>query len=205
MKNVLTILLCLLLFTSKLSAQEEEMQISKHAVELDLFNFERLYNLNYKRAFVINKWAVIPKIGIFIDPLSREGFRVRELERGIGESLPIYVKSYNAVNAGIDFLYGSKRHFLQIGINSMASREFLIKQDGTLESGGVFNYAIQPAIGYRYQKKKNGLYFSASFRPFILRIDAQRNDAGERVRGVHPEFFNSLAILVPRPGIGYSF
>lgn len=205
MKHITIIsLLSLLLFSPKLFAQEE-MQISKHAVELNFFNFDRLYNLNYRRAFVMNKWAVIPKVGLFIDPSSSEGYRDRELEPGIRGTIPIYVKSYNAVNAGIDFLYGGKGHFLQIGINSMASREFLIKKNGTLESGGVLNYAIQPAIGYRYQKERTGLYFSAEFRPLMLRIDAQINDLGDRERFYDLDFRSFPFLLFPNPSFGYSF
>ncbi len=197
-------MLCLLLFSPKLSAQEE-MQISKNAVELDFFNFDRLYNLNYKRAFFMNKCAIIPKVGIFIDPYSREGYRDRELEPGIRGTIPIYVKSFNAVNAGIDFLYGSKKHFLYIGVNSMASREFLIKQDGSLESGSVLNYAIQPAIGYRYQERKEGVYLSVALRPFLLRVDAQKDDLGNRSRFYDFDLRSFPFILFPSPGIGYSF
>jgi hypothetical protein len=125
MKNTIAILLCLLLFSPKLSAQEEEMQISKNAIELDLFNFDRLYNLNYSRAFAKKNWAIIPKVGIYIAPNRGGGHVTRSPASGFFAYTA--AKSNTAVNAGVDFLYGKKKHFLSLGINSMILREFFYR------------------------------------------------------------------------------
>jgi hypothetical protein len=69
MKNTITILLCLLLFSTKLFAQEE-MQISKNAVSLDLLVFDQAYSLNYERVFVGKKNSFVPKVGVYIHPYS---------------------------------------------------------------------------------------------------------------------------------------
>lgn len=203
MKHITIIsLLSLLLFPPKLFAQEE-MQVSKNAVELDFFNFDRLYNLNYSRAFVKKNWAVVPKIGIHIDLSPNDYYSTRSLEFGPPEL--IYVKSSNALNAGIDFLHGREKHFLRLGINSMVAKEFLAKQSSRTELESVLNYAIQPTVGYRFQKRRNGIYFTASLRPFILRIDAQRNETGNIIRVSNYQFIKFPNVLLPSPGIGYSF
>jgi hypothetical protein len=202
MKNTITIFLCFLLFSHKLFAQEK-MQISKNAIGLDLFNFDRLYNLNYSRAFVKKKWAIIPKVGVFLDfTQKRNGYLTTFRTHSPFEA--VYSNSRNAVNAGVDFLYGKRKHFFRFGINTMVSAEYLDVEGNTL-SNRVFNYGLQPTLGYRFQKKKKGFYFSASFSSLVVQIGKKRNDLGEQVRFIHPEFFDSLVILVPRPGIGYSF
>jgi hypothetical protein len=67
------------------------------------------------------------------------------------------------------------------------------------------NYAVQSSIGYRFQKKKKGIYFSAKLRPFLFRIDSKRNEEGEKVRLYDFDFRDFPFILFPSPGIGYSF
>lgn len=203
MKNTITILLCLLLFSPKLSAQEEEMQISKNAIELDLLNFDRLYNLNYARAFVKKKWAFIPKVGIYIHPYSgRQGYQYLI---GQGKDFNVISKSFNSVNLGFDFLYGSEKHFLRFGINTMAEGGYLQTESGVGKPSNVLNYAIQPAIGYRYQKNEKGLFLTSTVRPFYVSIDILRNRAGDKVRVYNYERREFPAMFIPSIGIGYSF
>ncbi len=203
MKNITLIsLLCLLLFSPKLLAQEE-MQISKNAVELDLLSFDRLYNFNYERAFVMKKWAIIPKIGIYIHPYS--GRQRYQYLIGQGEETNLISKSFNSVNLGLDFVYGREKHFLRFGINTMAEGGYLRAERGVGKPSSVLNYAIQPAVGYRFQKNKKGLFLTSTIRPFYISIDALRNRAGDKVRDYNYESRGFPVMFIPSIGIGYSF
>jgi|GEM_PF-2258026 hypothetical protein len=67
------------------------------------------------------------------------------------------------------------------------------------------NYAVQSSIGYRFQKKKEGIYFSATLKPFLIRIDSKRDEAGDKIRIYDFSFRGFPSLLFPSPGIGYSF
>lgn len=191
MKSTTTILLCLLFFSPKLSAQEEEIQISKNAISLDIGAFSGFYSLNYERAFVKRKFAIIPKFGLYIFPywLDREP-----------PSPP------STVNMGVDFIYGKSKHFLDISLNAKVERGLNSKGGRDSGSKNFLNYGIEPRIGYRFQNRKKGLFFKASLRNPYLEIVTGRNQQGKRVRDYQYEFRKSPRIFfITTYGIGYSF
>lgn len=203
MKTIIITVLYLSLFSPNLFAQEE-MQISKNAIELDLLNFDKWYNLNYSRSFVKNKWAIIPKVGIYVLPNKGGDYIPRFADSGV--EIFNYAKSHTAANAGVDFLYGKRKHFLRLGVNSTVAKELLIKSViANLGFDPVLNYAIEPTIGYRFQGKKKGLFFSANLRPFLFSKQAQRSLAGNKTQVYNFTFRPFPYSLIPTPAIGYSF
>lgn len=169
------------------------MQISKNAIELDIFNFNKFYNLNYSRAFVKKDWAIVPKVGVFIGSFSRNTDGSGLFSGG----------KFNALNAGVEFIHGREKHFLSLGVNTMVSKDRIFIRN-TMELEDFFLYGIEPSIGYRFQKRKKGIYFSVKSRPFTIFSGERTNEFDEVRRDV--EFFaNPLTSLLLRPGIGYSF
>jgi hypothetical protein len=204
MKNTITTLLCLLLFSTKLLAQEE-MQISKNAVTLDFSTFDhQVYSLNYERAFTIKHFAVVPKVGIYIHPYG--GGRWFQFENAVSEPQTEF-KTFNSVNLGVDFIYGKSKHFVELGINTRLRGDLYISE--RREAVDIINYGFEPRIGYRFQPKKQGVFGRILFRPVFIDSVILTGPGIEPTR----KFFNGHSYQLPPRraiefftfGIGYSF
>lgn len=129
----------------------------------------------------------MPKAGLYIGSLSTNS-------------------KVNAAYLGLGLLYGQKSHFLRFGIDAMAEKGFARNTVvGTEKQLYFVDYAIQPTIGYRFQKKKKGLFFSATLRPTFLSISTRKNEVDVKIRMYNFKLRELPYVVIPSPGIGYSF
>jgi hypothetical protein len=191
----------LLLFSPKLFAQEEEMQISKNAISLDLLVFDQTYSLNYERAFIVNKFAIVPKVGVYIHPYSLgQSFTYTN---SASEAKTVN-KSLNSVTLGTDFIYGKIKHFAELSLNMRLQSGFYSM--GNRKPKDVLNYAFEPRIGYRFQPNKKGLFGRVLVRPLFIESFVVNSREGNRKRIFLTEVRGPRKILsLLTFGIGYSF
>ncbi|MDF2514861.1 MAG: Uncharacterized protein K0R59_157 [Sphingobacterium sp.] len=96
---------------------------------------------------------------------AREGFGLRA---GVGNTLGVFdsevVKDVVIFPAGVNYVYGSKKSSLVVGLNTSIA---LMKHNNGSESPVI----ISPEIGYRYRPYEKGIAFHVSYVPLFNTAD----------------------------------
>jgi hypothetical protein len=184
-KNYL--LLVVVLFSAMVaSAKEDSLRFRKNAISLNIPSFTRIYSLNYERVLSQKRLVTIAHIGFYHLPVS-EG-----------------TKNLTALFAGIDFLIGKKKHYLDLGASLMFDKTLNFESQSGLQY--VLGTSLIPKVGYRYQSKAKGFFFRGLFTPFL--IDITPRDPDDQYYKRYFTFETADRFwhrLIPSLGFGYSF
>ena len=163
-------------------AQEEYPRFRKNAISLNIPSFTRIYSLNYERVLSQKKLAIVSHIGFYYLPIDAS------------------TKNLTALFTGIDFLIGKKKHYLDLGGSLMFDKNFNYITPN--EKSHLLGLSLFPKLGYRYQKKADGIFFRALLIPFLIDIIPRQS-----LDQLNKKYFNieSTSTQVVSFGIGYSF
>jgi hypothetical protein len=128
---------------------QERLIFKKNAVSITAPAFTRLYSLNYERVLRQKNWICISNIGFYHLPIDES------------------TKRLNAVFAGIDFLQGKKKSYLDLGANFVFDKQHLFTGNNDTRKIAV---SLFPKVGFRYQPKPKSLFFRIIIMPFLIDI-----------------------------------
>lgn len=165
MRKTFLILIQLALMTPLFSQENETPIKNKHTVYAELFGQGFSGSLNYDLLFnSTKKWKRSLTVGIIAVPKSF----------GFGDG------AYIGVPVSYNWLFGTKRSYLELGIG-LTTQAVDDRYNGNGLTGesnkpfsSIYTY-ITPKLGYRFQPYKTGIFFRATMTPHVSLVNTNWN------------------------------